>query len=220
VVLVVVAVACGGCGKDSSRIRGASPAGAPQVAVGDRLTGPSLRMFVTVRNRALQRLEEALADTDQAGAVILTRVKDLGAAERESAEALGVEWRVYARVRDHLARLLTAQRQREDRTLLAAELSRAQQDLSAQLSEAHDPASRQFLEAQINGLTQQLERLKKEQVQGPREIEELRVLESGRADIALLQGRQEKIQRRLQDLLARAVTPAPTSTASVPRPPR
>jgi hypothetical protein len=175
-------------------------------------------MYLTVRSRALQRLEDALADKEQVGTDTLTRVKELGAAEREAAEGLGVEWRVYAGVRDHVGRLLTAQRQRKDRALLGAELSRAQEELSVQLGEAHDQASRQFLEAQINGLSQQLERLKKEQAQSPREIEELRVLESGRAEIAVLQGRYERIQKRLQDILGRgaASVPATGSTGKQP----
>jgi hypothetical protein len=108
---------------------------------------------------------------------------------------------------------MTSQRQHEDQRVLAAELTRAKQDLSAQLAAARDPASRQFLEAQVKALSVQMEKLNRDQHLPAPRAEEAKALESVRAEIATLQGRQDKVQRRLQALLesaAGSATPHPT----------
>ncbi|HVN31212.1 MAG TPA: hypothetical protein VMT45_04435 [Thermoanaerobaculaceae bacterium] len=177
------------------------------------LTQFDVEMFLAVRGRALQRLEDALTEVEQSGGDILGRVQELTVAERDAARALGADWRRYTWVRDQVGRLLTSQRQREDQRVLAAELTRARQDLSAQLEVARDPASRQFLEAQLKALTVQVQNLEREQQVPPPQAEEARLLESARAEIATLQGRQDRVQHRLQVLLERSgasATPRPT----------
>jgi hypothetical protein len=157
------------------------------------LTEFDIQTFLAVRGRALQRLEDALTDVEQSGGDILGHVQELTVAEREAARALGADWRRYTWVRDQVGRLMTSQRQREDQRVLAAELTRARQDLSAQLEVARDPASRQFLEAQLKALTAQVENLEREQ---------------------RVQGRQDRVQHRLQVLLDRS------SSSATPRPSR
>ncbi len=174
-------------------------------------------MFLAVRGRALQRLEDSLTEVEGSGGDILAHVQELTVAEREAARALGVEWRRFTWVRDQVGRLMTSQRQREDQRVLAAELRRATQDLSAQLEAARDPASRQFLEAQLKTLGVQMEKLNRDEQLPPAQAEEAKVLESVRADIATLQGRQDRVQHRLQVLLERSAvspTPHPTRPAS------
>ena len=178
------------------------------------LTEFDIQTFLAVRGRALQRLEDALTDVEQSGGDILSHVQELTVAEREAARALGADWRRYTWVRDQVGRLMTGQRQREDQRVLAAELTRARQDLSAQLEVARDPASRQFLEAQLKALTAQVENLEREQRVPPPQAEEARLLESTRAEIATLQGRQDRVQHRLQALLDRS------SSSATPRPSR
>jgi len=178
------------------------------------LTEFDIQTFLAVRGRALQRLEDALTDVEQSGGDILGHVQELTVAEREAARALGADWRRYTWVRDQVGRLMTSQRQREDQRVLAAELTRARQDLSAQLEVARDPASRQFLEAQLKALTAQVENLEREQRVPPPQAEEARLLESARAEIATLQGRQDRVQHRLQALLDRS------ASSATPRPSR
>ena len=173
-------------------------------------------MFLAVRGRALQRLEDALTEVEGSGGDVLAHVQELTVAEREAARSLGVEWRRFTWVRDQVGRLMTSQRQHEDQRVLAAELTRARQDLSAQLEAARDPASRQFLEAQVKALSVQMEKLNRDQHLPSPRVEEAKVLESVRAEIATLQGRQDKVQRRLQALLesaAGSATPHPTEPA-------
>ncbi len=178
------------------------------------LTEADIQMFLAVRSKALQRLEDALAEVEANGGDVLARVQEITVAERDAARALGVEWRRFTWVRDQVGRLMTSQRQHEDQRLLAAELGKAKEDLGAQLAAARDAASRQFLEAQLKVVGEQLEKLNRErEVEAPR-AEELRVLESARAEIATLQGRQDKVQHRIQELLQRAGNAAQTPAAS------
>jgi chromosome segregation ATPase len=177
------------------------------------LTPFDVQMFLAVRGRALQRLEDALTEVEGSGGDVLAHVQELTVAEREAARSLGVEWRRFTWVRDQVGRLMTSQRQHEDQRVLAAELTRARQDLSAQLAAARDPASRQFLDAQVKALSVQMEKLNRDQHLPAPRAEEAKVLESVRAEIATLQGRQDKVQRRLQALLesaAGSATPHPT----------
>jgi hypothetical protein len=188
--------------------RSASPTASGATDEGP-LTPFDVQMFLAVRSKALQRLEDALTQVEQSGGDVLAHVQELTVAEREAARSLGVDWRRFTWVRDQVGRLLTTQRQREDQRVLLAELTRAKQDLSAQLGEARDPASRQFLEAQLKALNAQLEKLDKDQWLPTPRAEEMKLLESARAEIATLQGRQDRVQRRLQELLQRAAQVGP-----------
>ena len=171
-----------------------------------------MQAFIAVRSKALQRLEDALAEVERSGGDVLGRVQELTVAEREAARSLGVEWRRFTWIRDEIGRLLTSQRQHEDQRVLDAELSRSRDDIEAQLKSARDPATRQFLEAQLKVLSAQLGAVTRDRkLPGP-ETEELRVLESARAEIATLQGRQDRVQHRLQELLQRASGAAPAAS--------
>lgn len=176
------------------------------------LTPFDVQMFLAVRSKALQRLEDALTAVEASGGDVLTHVQELTVAEREAARSLGVEWRRFTWVRDQVGRLLTTQRQREDQRVLLAELTRAKQDLAAQLEVSRDAASRQFLEAQLKALEGQLEKLEGDQRLPTLRAEEVELLESVRAEVATLQGRQDRVQRRLQDLLQRAAQAGATSS--------
>ena len=199
-------------------VPGPARAASPTFArAGDQepLTPFDVQMFLAVRGRALQRLEDALTEVEGSGGDVLAHVQELTVAEREAARSLGVEWRRFTWVRDQVGRLMTSQRQHEDQRVLAAELTRARQDLSAQLEAARDPASRQFLDAQVKALSVQMEKLNRDQHLPAPRAEEAKVLESVRAEIATLQGRQDKVQRRIQALLegaADSATPHPTAS--------
>lgn len=215
--LVLVVGLLAGCEKGGSTTvaREPSPA-ATTVQEQGPLTAADVQMFLAVREKALQRLEDALDDVEAKGGDVLGQVQEVTVAERDAARALGTQWRRFTWVRDQIGRLLTSQRQHEDQRLLGTELSRARDDLKAQLAAARDPASRQFLEAQLKALSAQLEKLDRDQQVAAPQAEELRELESARAEIATLQGRQDRIQHRLQELLQRA---APAGgTASTPPP--
>ena len=218
-------VICAGCAA-VGMLMTACGVGAPPPA-GDRNAPPAglaseqrplaetdITMFLAVRSKALQRLEDALAEVEANGGDVLTRVQEVTVAERDAARALGVEWRRFTWVRDQVGRLMTGQRQHEDQRLLAAELTKAREDLGTQLAAARDAASRQFLEAQLKVVTDQLEKLNRERAVPAPRAEELRVLESARAEIAILQGRQDRIQHRVQELLQRAAHVAPSQGAS------
>jgi hypothetical protein len=212
---VVSALLLPGCRGPKSPV--AARAASPTVARAldqEPLTPFDVQMFLAVRGRALQRLEDALTEVEQTGGDVLRHVQELTVAEREAARSLGVEWRRFTWVRDQVGRLLTSQRQREDQRVLVAELTRARQDLSVQLEVARDPASRQFLEAQLKALNTQMEKLERDQQLPTPQAEEAKLLEAARAEIATLQGRQDRVQHRLQVLLARtaaaSVTPLPS----------
>jgi hypothetical protein len=181
----------------------ASPTAA-QEAEQAPLGAADVQMFLAVRGKALQKLEDALSEVEQGGGDVLAHVQEVTVAEREASRALGVEWRRFTWVRDQIGRLLTAQRQHEDQRLLLGELTRAKQDLAEQLAAARDPASRQFLEAQLKALTAQLEKLEREERIPAPKVGEMKLLESARAEVATLQGRQDRVQHRVQELLQRA----------------
>jgi hypothetical protein len=214
VVSALLLLACRGP-RSSAAARAASPTVARAVEQ-EPLTPFDVQMFLAVRGRALKRLEDALTEVEQTGGDVLRHVQELTVAEREAASSLGVEWRRYTWVRDQVRRLLTGQRQREDQRVLDAELTRARQDLSVQLEAARDPASRQFLEAQLKALNAQLEKLERDQQLPVPQVEEAELLEAARAEIATLQGRQDRVQHRVQVLLGRSAasaTPRPTRPA-------
>jgi hypothetical protein len=191
----------------------ASPTAARGATEGP-LTPLDVQTYLAVRGKALQKLEDALDGVERSGGDVLTHVQELTVAEREAARSLGVEWRRFTWVRDQVGRMLTTQRQREDQRVLLAELSRAKQDLAAQLRVSRDAASRQFLDAQLKALDGQLAKLDSEQHLPTPRAEEMKLLESARAEIAILQGRQDRVQRRLQELLQRASHPSATPPAT------
>lgn len=217
-VVAVGVAALAACGRGGPPAAASGPAPTAARTNGESpLTAADVQAFVAVRARALQRLETALADVESQGGDVLAHVQELSVAERDAARALGVDWRRFTWVRDQIGRLLTSQRQQEDQRLLQAELSRSKDDLEAQLKAAGDAATRQFLEAQLKALSAQLDRLERDrQVPAP-QAQEMRALESARAEIATLQGRQDKIQHRLQELLQR--TAAGTGAAPSTRTP-
>jgi chromosome segregation ATPase len=173
----------------------------PKLASEGPLTEADLQAYLTVRSKALQKLEDALDEVEKSGGDVLAHVQELTVAERDAARSLGVEWRRFTWVRDQVGRLLTTQRQREDQRVLLAELTRA----------------KQFLEAQLKVLDGQLEKIESEQHLPTPKAEEMKLLEAARAEIAILQGRQDRVQRRVQELLQRAArsgaTPVPTSSS-------
>ncbi len=211
---VAALVACGRGGPPA--VGGHPPPTAARTNGESPLTAADVQAFVAVRARALQRLEAALAGVESKGGDVLAQVQELSVAERDAARALGVDWRRFTWVRDQIGRLLTSERQQEDQRLLQAELTRSKDDLEAQLKAAGDAATRQFLGAQLGALSAQLDRLERDrQVPAP-QAKEMRVLESARAEIATLQGRQDKVQHRLQELLQRAANGAGAAPAARP----
>jgi len=201
--------------KSPAAARAASPTGARAVDQ-EPLTAFDVQMFLAVRGRALKRLEDALTEVEQTGGDVLRHVQELTVADREAARSLGVEWRRFTWVRDQVGRLLMGQRQREDQRVLVAELTRARQDLSVQLKAARDPASRQFLEAQLKALNAQVEKLERDQHLPTPQAEEAELLEAARAEIATLQGRQDRVRHRLQALIERASAASATPLPSRP----
>ncbi len=167
----------------------------------EALTRADLEALLAVRGRALQRLEDSLEDVLRTGGDVGIRVKELSAAEREAAAALGVEWRRYVWVREEVARLTTLQRQEEDVALLRAELEKALEELDRQLKVARDRASREFLEAQRRTLKRQHAKLADSARTTPARAEAMELLASFRAELAVQQSRQEKLQRRLREIL-------------------
>jgi len=198
IALATLLVACGG------RPRGVPPSAVPTVGAGSealRVTEQDVYVLVAVKAKALRQLEEAVDAAERQGGDMVSRVKELPAAERDAALALGVDWQRYVLVRDEIARLVSQNRQREDAELMALELTRAKQDLAAQLEAVRDPASRSFLQAQIASLNEQLEKIERGHAAKPEEQEELRLLEGVRAEMAALQAQQEKLQKRIRDLV-------------------
>ncbi|HUK12649.1 MAG TPA: hypothetical protein VLW17_05035 [Thermoanaerobaculaceae bacterium] len=193
-----------------------TPAAADEQAETVPLTAPDVRDYLAVRSKALQQMEDALADAEARGGDVVGRVQELSVAEHDAARSLGVEWRRFTAVRERVGRLLTAQRQRQDQRLLAAELTRAKQDLESQLQVARDPASRQFLEAQVKAIEAQLGKLDEQQGAEPSQAAEMALLESERAEIATLQGRQDRLTRRLQELIQRGSSAPATPAAPTP----
>jgi hypothetical protein len=188
-----------------------------------KLTSADLDMYLVVRNRALEHLEDALSRVEKQGGNALSGIDELSVAERQAARGLGEDWKHYSDVREQVGRLLALQRRQEDARTLSLELSNSRDDLTNQLQAARDPASRQFLEAQLKRLTEQLADLDRERQPTQEEIEQLKLLEHYRAEIAVQQGRQERIQKRIAELLERSrATPSPSAlpSRSMPAEPR
>ncbi len=210
--LMLLAVACS---RGPAPPASPSPQTAPTRSVGPlRLTEHDVQVYLAVRNRALQRQEEELDRLLSGGASadVLKSISDFSAAEREAARSLGVDWTHYRWIRQEIGRLLSEQRHQEDSRLLALELARARDDLAAQLKQVRDEASRQFLQAQLASLDAKLARIQEDQNLPEAEAGELKLVEAARAELALLQGRQDRMQHRVRELLQKTheeATPAP-----------
>ncbi|MCU0293916.1 MAG: hypothetical protein MUF10_18360 [Thermoanaerobaculaceae bacterium] len=202
--LLVVAVLLTGCGR-SPRSGPAAAAVGPVVPTPVRaLTARDVRMVVAVRVKALQRLEESVTRAEQGPSPDLAGVLELRLAEREAAAALGIDWRHYTWARDRTAHVMTEQRQAEDRRLLVGELARTRDDLLSQMAQSTDSASREFLQAQLASVETQLGRLQQDLRQSPQMVEEEKLLDAARVDLATLLSRQERLQERLRLLLRSA----------------
>lgn len=197
----------------------AAPAPTPTPAA---LSQHDVQLYLTVRAKALQKIEESLEGIRVADTSLVTRLGDTAGAERSAASALGVPWAVYAWVRDEIARLLSEQRQQEDARVLALELTRTRKDLAWQEQNVKDDASRQFLHAQIASLDAKLAAIERERRVPPETARQLELIAEVRADLATLQGRQDRVQRRLRELLdaarASAATGMPTTIAPAATP--
>jgi hypothetical protein len=194
-------MACGGRGQTSPAVAKRPAAASPVV---EALTSLDVRTLVAVRTKALQRLEDALEKLsgDQAGAV--AQLGELSSAERDAAAALGMDWSRYRWARARANQVMTAQRQAEDRRLLVGELSRVRDDLLSQMATTTDGASREFLQAQLASVETQLARLKEDQKLPPGLAREAELLATARVDLAMLAGREERLQERLRQALRRA----------------
>ncbi len=200
--IAVLALAAASCRREARRAAAPAPPPTPGAAE-ERLTKADVDMFLEVRAKALTRIEEELDLAEKRPRSTLQHVVEMSTAEQDAVGALGFDWERYRWVRDEVARLLAAQRQREDSALLVVELTRARDDLIAQMKLAKDPASRQFLEAQASALTGQLARLASSRRAEAVDTESARLVNQARAELAVQQGRQDRIQRRVRDLLQR-----------------
>jgi hypothetical protein len=188
-----------------------TPAPAPATAVAVELTAADIEAYIAVRRRALTRLEDALAEVGKGRTDRLAAVLELVPAERQAAAGLGVEWSAYTATREQVARLRSRQRRSEDTQRLLLELRSARDDLASQLAIARDPASRQFLEAQLRTLAGQIAELENERELTPSDQSQLLLLEAYRAEIALLNGRQERVEREARALARPPATTAPAN---------
>lgn len=199
IVAVMAALAACGQGREDSNEH---PGGAePTPTVGAVLTREDLATYTAVRSRALQRSEETLARLERGEISPVAAVEDFASADRRAAALLGVEWRRYALIREEVGRAISEQRRREDSRLLVMELERALEEMRVQHRQARDAATREFVQAQIASLERQLERLAREEDLLPEEEEQRAMLDRVRADLAMQAGRQERLQRRLRELL-------------------
>jgi hypothetical protein len=208
--VVGLAGACGGPPEGGEEPAGASPSTTPEEAP---LTATDVETYLAVRGHALDRLESSVDELVEGGGDVATKVQELSTEERQAARSMSVDWLRYSWVREEVARLLAVQRQEADAALLQAELERARDELKSQLQVARDRASREFLEAQLKSLDTQLEKLKQGRNLSPRQAERMRLLDNFRAQLAMQQGRLERIQKRIRDLV-RASRSEPTPEQS------
>ena len=197
--LVVVAAAAG-CVDDSVSPEAVGEPG-PSPAVTGTLNPADLNAYVAVRSRALQRSEETLDRLERGEISPLVAMEDIASAERRAAALLGVEWRRYSVIREEVGRTITEQRRREDSRLLTLELERALEEMRSQWQLSRDAATREFVQAQISSLEGQLARLELERELPPEEAAKREMLDRVRAELAMQAGRQERLQRRLRELL-------------------
>ncbi len=213
--LIVLVSTCGG-ETPGSRTNPAPTTGAARPAEIE-LTTDDIRLYLQVRELALERLDRELASAERRGGGASAAIEELSAAERRAAELSGADWKRYTAVRDEIGHLLSLQRRREDARVLGLELRRAREDLTAQLAVARDAASRQFLQAQIDRLAAQIDTLEEEGEPTQSELRHAQLLAAVRVNIATQQGRFERIQRRAKELLRDARGTASGKTP-IPRP--
>lgn len=173
----------------------------PSPAAAGTLNPADLNAFVTVRSRALLRSEETLDRLERGEISPLAAMEDIASAERRAAALLGVEWRRYSAIREEVGRTITEQRRREDSRLLTLELERALEEMRNQRQQSRDAATREFVQAQISSLERHLARLELERELPPNEAAKREMLDRVRAELAMQAGRQERLQRRLRELL-------------------
>lgn len=205
VLAIAILVQCG-CGHEPTAAP-AKPTVPTPTAAPVELTAAGIEAYIAVRNRALARLEETLADVEKGRMDQLATVLDVLPAERAAAAGLGVNWSSYVATRERAAQLRSRQRRSEDTQRLLLELRSARDDLASQLALARDPASRQFLEAQLRTLSRQITELESERELTASEQSQLVLLEAYRAEIALLNGRQERLEREARALVRPPGTP-------------
>jgi hypothetical protein len=177
-----------------------------------RLSERDLRQLVSVRGRALQRLEADVTALERQGGDVSSRVEELSAAERGAAEVQGLAWRRYDTIRQRVSQLLTLERQRDDRRVLIGELERTRLELARQQGLVHDPATRQAIDGRLAGIADRLAELRRGQEVGASDREEMAVIDAVRPELAALDRRQESIQQRIKAVLehhAPAVVPIP-----------
>lgn len=207
VVLVVALLALSGCRREPAPVPPPPTVPPPATAVPAELTAADIEAYIAVRNRALARLEETLTEVEKGRTDRLAAVLELLPAERQAAAGLGVDWSSYVATRERAAHLRSRQRRSEDTQRLTLELRSARDDLKSQLAIARDPASRQFLEAQLRTLAGQIADLESERELTASEQSQLLLLEAYRAEIALLNGRQERLEREARALARSPGTP-------------
>jgi hypothetical protein len=207
VVLVVALLALSGCRREPAPAPPPPTVPPPATAVPAELTAADIEAYIAVRNRALARLEETLGEVEKGRRDRLAAVLEVLPVERAAAAGLGVDWSSYVATRERAAHLRSRQRRSEDTQRLLLELRSARDDLASQLAIARDPASRQFLEAQLRTLAVQIADLESERELTASEQSQLLLLEVYRAEIALLNGRQEKIEREARALARPPGTP-------------
>jgi len=214
VALAIAMLMLSGCRRQPTSAPPTPTLPAPATAIAAELTASDIEAYVAVRRRALTRLEGTLTDVQKGRTDRLTAVLELGPAERQAAAGLGVDWSSYTATREQVARLRSRQRRSEDTQRLTLELRSARDDLKSQLVIARDPASRQFLEAQLRTLARQITELENERELTASEQSQLVLLEAYRAEIALLNGRQERLEREARALARPPATTAPTAPAN------
>lgn len=210
--LIALVAGCGGerPGSRTTLTSTPTPTTGATLSAGIELDAEDVRLYLEVRELALERLDRDLAVAERRGGGAMAAIEELSVAERRAAELAGADWKRYTAVRDEIGHLLSLQRRREDARVLGLELRRAREDLTAQLAVARDAASRQFLQAQIDRLVEQIDKLEEEAEPTPSELRHAALLATVRVSIATQQGRFEKIQRRAKELLqdAGGATPA------------
>jgi hypothetical protein len=200
--LIVIALATCGCWNTKEQKAPPTPTPSPH------LTARDLRMFVTVRTKALERVEAALASLPKTGGDPTGHIQEIQVAERDSVNAMGVQWAHYLWVKDRVGQLLTLERQAEDRHLLLTELESTRNELILQQSHARDAASRQAIEVRLEGIKRQVEEMHVEELLSPEEQAELALIDALRPEAAALSSRQEAIQKKVKELLDRSQLPS------------
>ena len=207
VALAIAIVVLCACGREPTPAPPTPTVPVPTTAATVELSAADIEAYIAVRNRALARLEETLTEVEKGRTDRLAAVLELLPAERQAAAGLGVDWSSYTATREQVARLRSRQRRSEDTQRLLLELRSARDDLASQLAIARDPASRQFLEAQLHTLAGQIADLEEARELTASEQSQLFLLEAYRAEIALLNGRQERVEREARTLARPPGTP-------------